>query len=267
MPFCPKCGAEIPEDAAFCPKCGSPVQVAGVVYRKDSAGQPAGRIFALIFGGFILLLAMGLIISGGAILWSQSALTDQTGYMITPSTRLNVASYAIVQDNIDIPMGSGWMMNPTTKNIVSLKVSVTPSDNTPIFVGIAQQQYAQSYLNNVNIDKLVSYSWTSSRMMDNEPPVYETITGSAPSSPPTAQSFWIAQASGLGTQTMTWTPTSGEYWVVVMNADGSKIVDVNAQVGARVTILRWVGWGLLIGGLLVALAGVAVVYFGAIQAP
>ena len=264
MPFCPKCGAEMPENAAFCPKCGTPVQVTGVVYRKDSAGWPAGRVFSLIFGGFILLLAIGLIIGGGTILWSQSALTDQAGYMITPLTRLNVASYAIVEDKIDIPMNSGWMMNPSTSNIISLKISVTSNDQVPIFVGIAKQPQAQSYLNNVNIDKLVSYSWTSSSLND-EAPVYETITGGAPSSLPTAQSFWVAKSSGAGTQSITWTPASGEYWVVVMNADGSKMVDVNAQVGARVTILRWVGWGLLIGGLLVALAGVAAIYFGAIR--
>jgi hypothetical protein len=264
LPFCPKCGAEMPENAAFCPKCGTPVQVAGVVYRKDSTGWPVGRVFAFIFGGFILVLAMGLIMGGGAILWSQSALTDQAGYMITPPTRLNVASYAIVEDKIDITMNSGWMMNPSTSNIISLKVSVTSNDQVPIFVGIAHQQHAQNYLNNVNIDKLVSYSWTSSSS-DDEAPVYETITGGAPSSPPTAQSFWVAKSSGAGTQSLTWTPTSGEYWVVVMNADGSKMVDVNAQVGARVTILRWVGWGLLIGGLLVALAGVAAIYFGAIR--
>jgi hypothetical protein len=50
-----------------------------------------------------------------------------------------------------------------------------------------------------------------------------------------------------------------------MNADGLKGVDANVQVGARVTILSWIGWGLLIGGLFVAMIGVVVIYFGAIH--
>jgi hypothetical protein len=50
-----------------------------------------------------------------------------------------------------------------------------------------------------------------------------------------------------------------------MNADGSKMVDIDAQVGARVTILKWVGWGLLLGGLMLAFAGLATVYFGAFR--
>jgi hypothetical protein len=52
-----------------------------------------------------------------------------------------------------------------------------------------------------------------------------------------------------------------------MNADGSKVVDVTAQVGARVTVLSWVGWGLLFGGLILAFAGVTAVYFGAFRRP
>lgn len=50
-----------------------------------------------------------------------------------------------------------------------------------------------------------------------------------------------------------------------MNADGSKALDINAQVGARVTILGWIGGGLLVGGLVIALLGVIVIYFGAFR--
>lgn len=27
MPYCPKCGSEVKEDALFCPKCGSPLKI------------------------------------------------------------------------------------------------------------------------------------------------------------------------------------------------------------------------------------------------
>ncbi len=267
MPFCSKCGAEMSEDAVFCPKCGERVQAAGVVYRRDSSRWGAGKVFAIIGGGFLLLIALGFMAGGGAMLWGQSAFTDQDGYMITTPARFNVASYAVVQDDIDIHMGSGWMMSPTNRDIVSFKVTATSNTDAPIFVGIATRQSAQNYLNGVNVDRIVSYSWTPSNIVDDDTPVYQTITGGAPSTPPTTQSFWVAQSSGAGKQTITWTPTTGEYWIVVMNADGSKVVDADVQVGARVTILGWVGYGLMFGGLVLALIALAAVYFGAFRRP
>jgi hypothetical protein len=236
-----------------------------VVYRRDSSARNIGRVLALVFGGFMLLIAFGLLMGGGAMLWAQTAVADQNGYMLTKPAHFSVASYAIVQSGIDVHMDGGWMMNPSFQDIVSVKITATSNNGKPIFIGIASQQYAQNYLNNVNIDKLISYEWVPNRMTDDNAPTYQTIPGVSPSSSPSTQSFWISQSSGSGTQTITWTPSTGEYWVVVMNADGSKAIDVNAQVGARVTILGWVGGGLLVGGLVIALLGVIVIYFGAFR--
>jgi hypothetical protein len=272
MRYCSKCGAEMADDAAFCAKCGTPVQATGaagtqrIVYRQETSWH-IGRIFAIIFGGLMLLVAFGLLMGGGAILVTQSAVSDQGGYMMTGSVPLKVNSFAIVQSGINIHMDVGWMMNPPSQNIVSIKISATSNSGKPVFIGIATQQYAQGYLNNVGIDKLLTYDWVPNRMGGTGTPTYQTIPGGAPSSAPTTQVFWLAQASGTGTQTVTWTPTSGEYWVVIMNADGSSVVDENVQVGAHVAILSWVGWGLLFAGLMVGLAGFAVLYLGAFRRP
>jgi hypothetical protein len=185
--------------------------------------------------------------------------------MLTNPVPLSVSSYAIVQNNINIKFDSGWWTNPSNQNIVSVKIAATSNNGKPLFVGIVPQQSALTYFTGVNIDRLISYNWVPNGMMDRGAPVYQPIPGGSPPTPPTNQIIWVAQASGSGTQTVIWTPTIGEYWVVVMNADGSKAVDANVQVGARVTILNWIGWGLFIGGLLVALIGVIIIYFGAIH--
>lgn len=263
--FCQKCGSEVPEDAVFCPKCGLSLPATatgGVVYRKErEVGWGAGRVISLIFGGFMLLVALGLIFGGGAVLWSQTVLTDDAGYMTTRPLHLTTATYAIIEDGIDVQMHMSGVMEPDVRDIVSFKLTATSSDGSPIFIGIAPSQNADTYMNGVNVDRLVNYSWEPD-VSDVHTPEYQTIPGGAPSSPPTAQSFWVAQASGSGTQTITWTPTSGEYTVVIMNADGSKAVDVNAQVGVRVTVLSWVGYGLLIAGAILVALGVAAFYFG-----
>jgi hypothetical protein len=271
MPFCSNCGTELPEDAAFCPKCGTPTKSAvavaapgGVVYRRGSSWG-AGRVLAIVFGGLILLVALGLIAGGGAILWSQSAFADNSGYMMTSAERLNVASYAIVQSDLNIYMGNAGFTNPAVRDIVSVKISVTSNNGKPVFIGVATQQYAQSYLNGVNIDKLISYEWVPNRFGRLGTPTYQTIPGGNLTSLPLTQAFWVAQASGTGTQTLTWTPTTGDYWVVVMNENGSPGVDVDAQVGARIGFLGWIGGGILIGGMIAALVGVVILYFGAFR--
>ena len=263
MPYCKECGTENEEGAKFCQKCGAPLQTTGIVYRRASDWH-AGSILALVFGGLILIVALGLITGGGVLLWSQTAITDNAGYMNTNAVPLTVSSYAIVQNNVNIQIDNGIGM-PMNQNIVSVKIAATSNNGKPIFVGIVPQQPALTYFSGVNIDRIISYNWVPGRMMGSGVPTFQTIPGGAPSTAPTSQMIWVAQASGSGTQTVTWTPSTGEYWVVIMNADGLKGVDANVQVGARVTILSWIGWGLLIGGLFVAMIGVVVIYFGAIH--
>lgn len=263
MPYCKECGTENEEGAKFCQKCGTPLQATGVVYRRSSDWH-TGKIVALIFGGFILLIAIGLVAGGGVLIWSQTAITDRDGYMITGPVPLSVSSYAIVQNNVNIQIDNS-LGTPMNQNMVSIKISASSNNGKPIFIGIVPQQSASTYFNGVNIDRITSYNWAPGRAMGNGIPTYQTIPGDRPQTPPTSQVIWVAQASGSGTQTVIWVPTAGDYWVVIMNADGSKGVDANVQVGARVPILNWIGWGLLIGGFLAAMVGVVIIYFGAIH--
>ena len=70
--------------------------------------------------------------------------------------------------------------------------------------------------------------------------VYRTTAGGAPPSPPQAGDFWVAQASGPGTQQLTWTPANGDWVVLTMNADASRGVDVAVTAGAEIPALPWV---------------------------
>lgn len=62
-----------------------------------------------------------------------------------------------------------------------------------------------------------------------------------------------AQVSWSGTQTLTWEPELGDYWIVGMNADGSMGVDIEIQMGVRLPILRTIGGIILAVGLILLL--------------
>ncbi|MHA2428996.1 MAG: zinc-ribbon domain-containing protein, partial [Candidatus Hermodarchaeia archaeon] len=71
MPYCERCGKEIPEDATYCPECGTPVQapVERLYRRAPSPGWDIGRILALFIGFIIVATSFGLIVGGGTIMW------------------------------------------------------------------------------------------------------------------------------------------------------------------------------------------------------
>jgi hypothetical protein len=69
--------------------------------------------------------------------------------------------------------------------------------------------------------------------------------------------LWVAKASGSGTQSPILTPSSGDWTIMVMNADGTPGVSVRTDASATVSALTWVAIGLIAGGL-VLLAGSSV---------
>ena len=48
-----------------------------------------------------------------------------------------------------------------------------------------------------------------------------------------------------------------------MNADGSRPVAIEVSVGAKASIILWIGVGLLVFGALLAVGGGVAVYYGA----
>jgi hypothetical protein len=84
--------------------------------------------------------------------------------------------------------------------------------------------------------------------------------------PPAAQRFWVARASGTGTQTVTWPGHRGDWAVVVANADGSPGVSAHIQAGATVPALGWVAFGVLGTGVLLFAGGAALLGVAAYRA-
>jgi hypothetical protein len=92
----------------------------------------------------------------------------------------------------------------------------------------------------------------------------KAIGGGPPRSAPGTRDFWIASSTGPGARTLTWNPHSGSWSVVVMNADASPGIGVQADLGARIPAMLWIAIGLLVGGA-VFLVGGSLLIAGAIR--
>jgi Domain of unknown function (DUF4389) len=218
----------------------------------------AGRILLVVLGSIVALLGAGLLVAGGALLWADRTQRGDDGFLTTPTERFERDSYAIVSDNIDLfeaETGSDWILSDGVLGNVRLRSENVEDSET--FVGIGPTSDVESYLGGVEHDEVTDLDF------DPFSATYRRIGGGEPAGPPTEQTFWAASAAGPGEQTATWEPESGDWSIVVMNADGSRGVAVELSAGAEANFLLWLAVGLMIAGGLLLAGGVAMIVFGA----
>jgi hypothetical protein len=66
---------------------------------------------------------------------------------------------------------------------------------------------------------------------------------------------------------VTWEVREGDWSVVLMNADGSRGVAAEVDLGAKLSFLLWVAIGVLIGGALLLGGGIALIVLAARRGP
>ena len=266
MPYCPKCGKEYEDGARYCPSCGA--DLFGPVEpryrrRRDPAASVAaglGRGVAAFIAFILLMTGFGLAVGGFAVLSVHSNFADSDGFIMSHPTDLTVDSYAIVQKAVNINIDTDFpVWIPNLGDFVQLKI--VASSNNPseeVFIGIAGVSDASGYLSGANYHEVDDFSWDYNPWRETPPRiVYHERSGGAPAGVPVVHSFWSAHVSGSGTQTLTWEPELGNYWIVGMNADGSMGVDIEVKMGVRLPILRSIGGILLAVGLVLVLIALA----------
>ena len=132
-------------------------------------------------------------------------------------------------------------------------VRITSDSEQPVFVGIASEQDADTYLGDVRRAVVTDF---------NLDPDYSPRPGGAPSSPPGEQTFWVASTSGAGEQTLDWELEDGDWVVALMNTDGTAGVSADVRLGGELDWLTWIAISALIGALLFGLAAAGLIYLG-----
>ena len=212
--------------------------VPGPTHRTRSGAETTVRIVLAVVTA---LTAFALLVGGGALVWAQAALRDDGGYYSANGLRAASAGHALVVDDLGLQyLGVIGGVRPPG----GLDFRIAAEGTGPVFVGIGPRDQVVRYLAGVARDRVTDLE-TRTRSVDLVP-----SAGTRTPAPPAAQTFWVASAQGPGEQHVDWAARSGEWSVVVMNADGSAGVDVTASGGVAVGILTPLGIGLLVGGVL-----------------
>ncbi len=180
---------------------------------------------------------------------------DGSGFFHTDPERFSVGTFAITSEDIDLGTGtrpSDWGVDLGDLLKVRLRAE-SPERGVDVFVGIARTSAVDRYLRGVAHD-VVDDVHTDPFNVD-----YRTVAGSDEPGAPADEDFWVASSSGPGRRTVVWEPKSGNYTVVVMNADASRGVSADVSVGVQVKDLWAIIGGLLGLGAILLAAGVALI--------
>ena len=212
------------------------------------------RVVRLVFGSLALIVALALI--GGAIagIVGLENNRDATGYFVTHTHHYQTSSYALSTESLNV----GSVTGALETRLLRLRITATSNDAArPLFIGIARTEDAARYLARVQHDELRDVNFDPFKVD------YLRIGAGAPRALPSTQSIWQTRASGTGTQTISWPVKKGQWSAVVMNADGSRNVSVNAQLAARLAGAWWFVAAFIVLGALSLAGGIALVRSGA----
>jgi hypothetical protein len=272
MQYCKKCGEEVEDGAEFCPHCGADLRAKEILYTKPGGGGwDAGKVLVVLFGGFLILVGVPILIGGTALMGITQSLDDGYGYIGVSGVDLETDTQAIVFkpmhidemviDEIDGPMVKYW--RPKPGDFIDLKFTLDSNNGKDVFIGIAEESIAGPVFAGKTYYAIIDVDMDGPN--DSHPDItYRRYSGDPIEGSPADLGIWTATAYG-DELTLEWEPQEGDYWIVIMNLDGSPGVDVDAGLGVKALFLNIIGRGLLFGGLVCAGIGVVIIYVAAVR--
>jgi hypothetical protein len=217
-------------------------------------GRGLGKILLTVFGSVGALVALALLV-GAAALGIAHTQREADGFFTTSTERHETTSHALTHEGVrigDVSELPDWVDD----RFGAVRVRATSPDGTPLFLGVARTADVERYLAGVAHEQVTDFELGPRRT--------ETrfAGGGAPRGAPTEVGLWAASASGTGTQTLDWELAQGTWSLVLMNADGSRRVAADVELGARVGFLSVVALILLALGVLIGLASAAMIVLG-----
>ena len=210
----------------------------------------------MVAGVLIVLMSGTVALAGTGLTWAHTTQRDADGFFATSAERLDTATPVITSDQLDLgvaPADTRWF---DAGDLATVRIEVDGAGESEAFVGIGPAADVAAYLDGVAQARIADIRIDPFRVR------YDFTAGTDQAAPPTEQDFWVAQ--GTDGQALEWELESGDWVAVVMNADGSAGVSVDAAVAAKVDWLLPLALGLLIGGFVFLVAGSLLLVFGAI---
>jgi hypothetical protein len=220
-----------------------------------TARRSSTKTAYLVLGSLAAITGLGMGIGGGALVWAHTTQRDDAGYYSTSAERLDTRSFALTSEKVDLGIDASdyrWVPGGPT----AVRIQATSGSATPVFVGIAPAADVDRYLAGSAHAEVTDFE------VDPFRPELRDVPGATRPAAPSTQPFWAMSSQGAGTQTVDWPTRSGDWKVVVMNADGSPGVAVDVAVGGKTGVLLPLGIGMVAVAVVLIVGGGALVLAG-----
>jgi hypothetical protein len=226
---------------------------------EETARRPPtwgpGRVAVVVLVSIAALISLAGIAAGGTGIVVDQTQRDSSGYLMTSARPYSSSTYALVSASYRGGTSNDWFIPREIVGTVRVRVRSA----RPVFLGIAPQSAVDAYL--------ASVAHAQGERFDARSADFRVHPGGAPGSPPSAQAFWGARTVGPGERTLTWKPRTGNWRIVLMNADGSAGVGGDVSIGARVPHLLTISIAVLGGGILLMLLSGGAMYLAVGRRP
>jgi hypothetical protein len=230
----------------------TPVRPPGQGYAPARRGLSGGQVAMIVIGSILALIGLGLL-AGGAAVAAAAHSRDAAGFVTTGPAQVDSNAYAVAVPGVGVDV-RGPDEAYARGLLGTVRIRATSDDPArPVFLGLARTTDVDAYLDGVGHDDVRDLEVDPTRID------YTTHPGDGPASPPGEQTFWAGSDSGAGTRTVTWEVATGDWTVVVMNADGSAGVHADVDLGGKLPVLRGATIGLFVGGGLLLVGGVLLI--------
>jgi hypothetical protein len=220
--------------------------------RPADSARGLGSILLLVLGSILGLVAFALLLGGAAVVWADQTRRDADGYFTTSFERYDTGLFALTWEDVEIGDATDmprWVVD----SLGDLRVRASSATGDELFVGIGPADDVRAYLAGVGHAEVVD---------GFDPDEVRTTPGEAPAAPPGEQGFWVASTMGGGHESLTWDVDAGSWSLVAMNADGSRGVAAEVQLGANPDFVLGLGLALLAGAAVFAMGAGLVIFFG-----
>ena len=204
------------------------------------------KLKAIGIGVGVMLALGGLIVGGSGIAVLATIGTD--GKVSSGEQSFDTSGAALVTSAADLRRPE-----KVSDIVGDPRVQLDVRSAKPVFVGVGPAADVERYLKGAPVDEVSDFEINPFKMK------HDPRAGSRQLTPPGKQSFWVSQDSGATSAGLDWKAKSGEYRLVVMNADGSRGVQTHGDASVTIPNTAAIAWSLVGGGLLLLLAGGAAI--------
>jgi hypothetical protein len=215
---------------------------------ETAASAPSrarGSTGAWIGASLVGALALLLLATGAAGLWARFGASDH-GYVTSGSHRYTSTGRAIVSGALDADGIPSWL-------VAKARLRASSVGGGTLFVGVARRADVDRYLAGVARTTIEDVDFSPFDVTST------SAAGDVVPAPPARQTFWVRAQTGRGGQTLSWNIRNGTWRVVVMNADASRRVAIDARAGVTIRGALAIALSALGAGLALAAAAGALV--------